>query len=58
MALSRIEEILENMLGESDPLPAPLSRNEALLIQLLNKLQSQDELKATENNGTVTLELR
>lgn len=38
MGQSRNENILENMLGASNPLGAPQSREEALLMQLLEKL--------------------
>lgn len=38
MGQSRTENILENMLGASNPLGTPQSREEALLMQLLDKL--------------------
>lgn len=38
MGQSRTENILENILGASNPLGAPQSREEALLMQLLEKL--------------------
>ena len=59
MGQSRIEEILENILGENDPLAAPVSRNEALLIQIYEMLQEGKKLVATsDGNGTVTIEMR
>lgn len=58
MGKSRIEEILENILGESDPLAAPVSRNEALLIQICEMLQEGKNLVAThDGDGTVTIRL-
>ena len=39
MGQSRNENILENILGASNPLGAPQSREEALLMQLLEKLK-------------------
>ncbi len=58
MAKSRIEEILENILGDNDPLAAPVSRNEALLIRIYEMLQESKDLKATYNDGTVTISVR
>lgn len=58
MGQSRIEEILENILGEQDDLKAPVSRNEALLISIYEMLQESKELKATYDNGTVTISVR
>lgn len=58
MGKSRIEEILENILGEQDPLATPFSRNEALLIQIYEMLQETKDLKVTYDNGTVTISVR
>lgn len=58
MGQSRIEEILENILGEQDELKTPVSRNEALLISIYEKQQESKELKATYDNGTVTISVR
>ena len=58
MGQSRLEEILENILGETDDLESPRSRNEALLIQIYEKLQNEKDLVATYENGTVTVKLR
>ena len=58
MGQSRIEEILENILGEQDELKSPVSRNEALLISIYEMLQESKELKATYDNGTVTISVR
>ena len=58
MGLSRIEEILENILGETDQLPEPISRNEALLLAILNQENVSGNLTASYNNGTVTLKVR
>lgn len=58
MGYSRIEEILENILGETDELAEPRSRNEALLIQIYEMLQDEKDLVATYENGTVTVKLR
>lgn len=56
MGQSRNEEILENILGETDVLADPRSRNEALLLQVYELLQELD-LKVTYDNGTVTIKL-
>lgn len=58
MGRSRIEEILENILGEQDPLAIPVSRNEALLIQIYDMLESKDLKSTDDGNGTVTLSVR
>lgn len=58
MGKSRIEEILENMLGETDDLEAPRSRNEALLLQIYELLQDSKDLVATYEDGTVTVKMR
>lgn len=60
MGKSRIEEILENILGEQDPLATPFSRNEALLIQIYEMLQETKDLKVTydETDKTVTISVR
>ena len=58
MGYSRIEEILENILGETDELAEPRSRNEALLIRIYEMLQDEKDLVATYENGTVTVKLR
>lgn len=58
MGQSRFEEILENILGETDDLEAPRSRNEALLLQIYEMLQDSKDLVATYENGTVTVKLR
>ena len=56
MGYSRNEEILENILGENDELPAAQSRMEALLLQILQMLAAGGTLKAVTNgNGTVTM---
>lgn len=38
MADSRIEAILENILGENNTILDPVSRNETLLIEIMNML--------------------
>ena len=53
---SRIEKILENILGEQNLLEAPVSRNEELLTQIHEMLQEKG-LKATYDNGTVIISL-
>ena len=53
MGQSRTENILENMLGASNPLGAPQSREEALLMQLLDKLN----VKVLKWLGVTTTEL-
>lgn len=58
MGKSRIEEILENILGETDDLENPRSRNEALLLQIYEMLKDDKDLVATYDNGTVTVKLR
>ena len=58
MGRSRNEEILENILGETDQLAPASSRNEALLIQIYEMLQESKDLKVTYDNGTVTIEMR
>lgn len=55
MGQSRNEDILENMLGASNPLGEPRSREEALLIQLLNKIGLID--KAIIWRGVTTTEI-
>lgn len=39
MAQSRIEAILENILGADNEILPPMSRNEVLLIQIMGMLQ-------------------
>lgn len=39
MANSRIEAILENILGADNEILPPMSRNEVLLIQIMDMLQ-------------------
>lgn len=56
MADSRIEAILENILGANNELLEPTSRNEELLLQILEMLQGMG-VAATYDNGTVTLHL-
>jgi hypothetical protein len=58
MGQSRNEEILENILGETDILADPRSRNESLLLQIYEQLQDSKDLVATYENGTVTVKLR
>lgn len=55
MGQSRTENILENMLGGSNPLPAAQSREEALLMQLLEKISVID--KAIIWRGVTTTEI-
>lgn len=55
MGQSRNENILENMLGASNPLGEPQSREEALLMQLLNKLKVLET--AVRWKGVTTTEL-
>ena len=55
MGQSRNENILENMLGASNPLGEPQSREEALLMQLLNKISVID--KAIIWQGVTTTEI-
>lgn len=55
MGQSRNENILENMLGASNPLGEPRSREEALLMQLLDKLRVID--KAIIWQGVTTTEI-
>ena len=45
MPQSRIEAILENILGADNPIVSPQSRNEYLLIQIMEML---DSIEATE----------
>lgn len=40
MADSRIEAILENILGADNTILPPMSRNEVLLIQIMNMMQN------------------
>ena len=42
MGQSRIENILENILGANNVIPEPQSRNEYLLIQIMEMLENQD----------------
>lgn len=55
MGQSRTENILENMLGASNPLGEPQSREEALLMQLLEKISVID--KAIIWRGVTTTEI-
>lgn len=55
MGQSRNENILENMLGASNPLGEPRSREEALLMQLLDKISVID--KAIIWRGVTTTEI-
>ena len=55
MGQSRNENILENMLGASNPLGEPQSREEALLMQLLDKISLID--KAIIWRGVTTTEI-
>lgn len=55
MGQSRNENILENMLGASNPLGEPQSREEALLMQLLDKISIID--KAIIWRGVTTTEI-
>ena len=55
MGQSRNEDILENMLGASNPLGEPQSREEALLMQLLEKISVID--KAIIWRGVTTTEI-
>ena len=55
MGQSRNENILENMLGASNPLGEPQSREEALLMQLLDKISVID--KAIIWQGVTTTEI-
>lgn len=55
MGQSRNENILENMLGASNPLGEPQSREEALLMQILNKISVID--KAIIWQGVTTTEI-
>ena len=55
MGQSRTENILENMLGASNPLGEPQSREEALLMQLYNKISVID--KAIIWQGVTTTEI-
>lgn len=55
MGQSRNEDILENMLGASNPLGEPQSREEALLMQLLDKISVID--KAIIWQGVTTTEI-
>ncbi len=55
MGQSRNENILENMLGASNPLGEPQSREEALLMQLLDKIALMD--KAIIWRGVTTTEI-
>ena len=55
MGQSRNENILENMLGASNPLYPPQSREEALLMQLLEKISVMD--KAIIWQGVTTTEI-
>lgn len=55
MGQSRNENILENMLGASNPLGEPRSREEALLMQLLDKISLID--KAIIWRGVTTTEI-
>lgn len=42
MGQSRIENILENILGANNVIVEPQSRNEYLLIQIMEMLENQD----------------
>lgn len=55
MGQSRTENILENMLGASNPLGEPQSREEALLMQILDKISVID--KAIIWQGVTTTEI-
>lgn len=47
MAQSRIEKILENILGAENEIEAPMSRNEVLLIAIMEMLQDVPETPIT-----------
>ncbi|WP_458397835.1 hypothetical protein [Anaerotignum sp.] len=57
MGKSRNENIIENMLGAENELEEPKSRNEKLLMQLLDQTIIVGNISAKDDgNGTVTLE--
>ena len=56
MGQSRNENILENMLGASNPLGEPQSREEALLMQLIDKVGGKI-LTGTLPAGSTTITL-
>lgn len=47
MAESRIEAILENILGGDNEILPPMSRNEVLLIQILNMMDGMPKTVIT-----------
>ena len=47
MAQSRIEAILENILGADNDIQPPMSRNEVLLIAIMEMLQDVPETPIT-----------
>lgn len=55
MGLSRNENILENILGESHELDEPQSRIEALLMQLLEKMSKGDASTITVTGETLMI---
>ena len=57
---SRIENILENMLGASHDVPEPMSRTEKLLLQILenSSITITGKLTAVDKgNGTIELKV-
>lgn len=46
MPQSRIEAILENILGADNPIGSPQSRNEYLLIQIMEMLSTELDFEA------------
>lgn len=53
MTKSRNEKILENILGADNALDAPVSRIEALLLELLDLVQSLKVTAESDGEGTV-----
>lgn len=47
MAQSRIEKILENILGAENEIEAPMSRNETLLIAIMEMLEGVPDTAIT-----------
>ena len=55
MADSRIEAILENILGGNNEILPPMSRNEVLLIQIMDMMQNDVPSTAITANEITTI---
>ena len=52
---SRIEAILENILGADNPIGEPQSRNEYLLIQIMEMMENEPATPVTEEEIDVIM---